>query len=347
MAALLSPVHRRGEGIKWWLVFYTVVMFSFVTVYTSINLHIQSISFIDNRELVVPGPLASGPSAFRPLASGPLAYEVIIRGTTLGLIPNVMFNSNNWLADGLLVGPLFDAVPTTCVSNACSDPRSTVVTLSTPKNSGLLPFLASCTWPLLVRTLPLHKPTGILWTNPTNIGMGIIMLYFQTRGLIGNIPVIPYFGALYLSISVSLNVLLTLMIVIRLVLHGRSVRAATGSPAGISGLCKAISTMLIESCALFTVSSLLVVVPLATIQIYNRGDEAANIFYPILAETQVRALPRLQSPGQLPDVTVDRAGDCSTSHYSKGRQPERLNEPRDYHWTRQFGQIQEARRDDG
>ena len=44
---------------------------------------------------------------------------------------------------------------------------------------------------------------------------------------------------------------------------------------------------------------------------------------------------------------MDRAGDRSASHYSKGRQPERLNEPCDYHWTRQFGQIQEARRDDG
>ena len=112
MAALLSPVHRRGEGIKWWLVFYTVAMFSFVTVYTSINLHIQSISFIDNRELVVSGPLVSGPNTSRPLASGPLAYQVDIRQTTLGLIPNVMFSSNNWLADGLLVGSLFDAAST-------------------------------------------------------------------------------------------------------------------------------------------------------------------------------------------------------------------------------------------
>jgi hypothetical protein len=50
MAALFNPANRRREGIKWGLVSYTVVMFSFVTVFTAMNLNIQSISYIDNRE---------------------------------------------------------------------------------------------------------------------------------------------------------------------------------------------------------------------------------------------------------------------------------------------------------
>jgi len=100
MVALVNPVHRRGERIKLWLVFYTMAMFSFVTVYTAMNLNNLSMSFIDNR---VP---------IEPDFSGPVEYYIYIPYTPLGLLPNVMFNLNNWLADGLLVGPLFDAVLT-------------------------------------------------------------------------------------------------------------------------------------------------------------------------------------------------------------------------------------------
>ena len=98
MAALLNPVHNKGDGIKWWLVFYTVAMFSFVTVYTAMNLHIQSNSFVDNR-------------GRDPSYSMPLEYQYSIREAALGLVPNIMFNLNNWLADGLLVSSLFDAAP--------------------------------------------------------------------------------------------------------------------------------------------------------------------------------------------------------------------------------------------
>jgi len=105
MAAFLNPVHRRGEGIKWWLVSHIVAMFSFVTVYTAMNLHIQSKSFIDKRkDHVSPDSTVVG--------SGPLHYQSNIHGVALGIIPYVMFNLNNWLADGLLVSSLFDAAPT-------------------------------------------------------------------------------------------------------------------------------------------------------------------------------------------------------------------------------------------
>jgi len=100
MTALLNPVHRR-EGIKWGIIFYTMAMFLFVTVYTAMNLHIQSISFIDNRRDIP-----------EHLVSGPLYYQSGIHRTALGLIPNVMFNLNNWLADGLLVSSLFDVTLT-------------------------------------------------------------------------------------------------------------------------------------------------------------------------------------------------------------------------------------------
>jgi len=286
--ALLNPAHRREEGIKWWPVSYTMAMFSFVTVYTAMYLHNLSMSFIDNRQ-----------DLHTPFVtfSGPLNYQSKIPHMPLGLLRNVMFNLNNWLADGLLVSSLMPR-SLSLVPNVFSAPRSTVATLSTPQTSGLSPFPASCTLPRLVRIPPFHTPARMLRTNPIDAGMGIVTLYFQyhrsdQHAILG----FSKFGVAYLLISVSLNVLITLMIVVRLILHARNVRTATGSLAEISGLCKTISTMFIESCALFTVSSLVLVGALAAyiysnnINIYGVGRIAARIFFPILAEIQVRAFP--------------------------------------------------------
>jgi len=96
------------------------------------------------------------------------------------------------------------------------------------------------------------------------------------------------FGVPYLSISVSLNVLLTIMIVIRLILHSRNILATRGA-AGRIGLYRAIITMLIESSALYAVNSLLL------IGLLGAGNHAADTFLPILAETQVRAFLKLGS----------------------------------------------------
>jgi len=145
----------------------------------------------------------------------------------------------------------------------------------------------------------LYKPATILQTNHIDVGAGIATLYFQRhrKFLVETIPGLSKFGIPYLSVSVSLNVLLTLMIVIRLVLHGSNIRAAPRSAVGISGLCKTVSTMFIESCALFTMGSLVVVGALVANgnvhnpDIYLPGGFVVDIFFPILAEIQVRAFP--------------------------------------------------------
>jgi len=132
-------------------------------------------------------------------------------------------------------------------------------------------------------------------TNPIDAGMGIVTLYSQYNGDSYTTSGLPISSVPYLSISVSLNVLLTLMIVIRLILHGRKIRTTTRSLAGISGLYKTVSTMFIESCALFTVSSMLVIGALAayiysgTPNIFIIGSFVVEIFFPILAEIQVRS----------------------------------------------------------
>ena len=122
----------------------------------------------------------------------------------------------------------------------------------------------------------------MLKANVDNIATGILTIFYtivEERDLSNAQSTLPY-----LVISLSLNIILTLMIVVRLFLLDRSVRATTGSPGGISGLYKTISTMLIESSALFAVSSLLVIAPLAA------GNLVAKAFYSILAQTQVRVL---------------------------------------------------------
>jgi len=169
----------------------------------------------------------------------------------------------------------------------------------------------------------LFTRAAILWTNPVDAGMGIVTLYYQCRGWDGaTVFGLSNYGIPYISISVSLNILLTLMIVIRLVLYGRKTRTATGPLAGISALYNTVSTMFIESCALFTVSSLLVVGPLAaytynlTPNIWIIGACVVEIFFPILAEIQVRAFPQRPSLGQLFNATdgSDRLSlHCSSS----------------------------------
>ena len=97
--ALLNPVYRR-EPIKWGLVSYTIVAFSFVTVLNAVALHIQSISYIDNRQF---------PGIQGVISPGPIGYVILISHEAFAVVPTVMFFLNGWLADGILVRPLFDA----------------------------------------------------------------------------------------------------------------------------------------------------------------------------------------------------------------------------------------------
>ena len=117
--------------------------------------------------------------------------------------------------------------------------------------------------------------------------MGIMFIY-ETAQLNDGASALPSFGLSYLLISTTLNVLLTLMIIIRLVLHTRKIRTALGI-TDIGGLCMTVITMLIESSALYAVSSLLVIIPWALV---NRAE---STFIAILSQTQVRALLRLRS----------------------------------------------------
>ena len=124
----------------------------------------------------------------------------------------------------------------------------------------------------------------ILLANITGVAIGVVLIYYQSTKSYVDVSntVNYYFGAPYYSISLSLNIILTLMIVIRLIMHSRNIRNALGPLAQVSGLYRTIVTMLIESCALYGISILLF------IGTWAAGSAYQLIFFPILAEIQVR-----------------------------------------------------------
>ena len=94
IAALLNSDHRRGEPVKLGLMSYTVVMFLLVTAGTVMQLDVQSISYIDNREF---------PGVEGKISTGPDGYQGLIESEPITYVQNVVFTLNNWLAEGLLV----------------------------------------------------------------------------------------------------------------------------------------------------------------------------------------------------------------------------------------------------
>ena len=129
--------------------------------------------------------------------------------------------------------------------------------------------------------------------NVDDVVMGIMLVYANSEPMV----IYNWAGLAYLSISFSFNVLLTLMIVIRLILHARNTRAAVGI-GGICGSSKTIVTMLIESCALYAVSALLVIGSLGA---DDGGAPILGFFLHIINQTQVRAFlrPRYYKTGGL------------------------------------------------
>lgn len=104
--------------------------------------------------------------------------------------------------------------------------------------------------PWLDRHVFIPKSAETLKANVVDVVMGIVDVY-QLAKLTSNAwAILPS-----LEISLSLNILLTLKIVIGLILLARDTRTAMGI-AGIGGLCKAVVTILIKSCTLYAVSSL-------------------------------------------------------------------------------------------
>ena len=99
------------------------------------------------------------------------------------------------------------------------------------------------------------------------------------------------------SVSVSLDVLLTLMIITRLILVTRDVRKSMNTPFKFSGMYKGVITILCESSALYVISFLL------WIGAWAIKSPSEYFFFPNLAQTQVRCLRAISARSRLTTVT--------------------------------------------
>ena len=134
-----------------------------------------------------------------------------------------------------------------------------------------------------VRTRVLLEPVTVLSANAYHTATGIGLIWADTLPYDDYVPSVRW-GNSYYSIALSLNVVLTLMIITRLVLHNRNIRKAIGTLDRVSGLYSTITAMLVESGVLYAVSFLLLVGPWASRSIVEL------ITFQILPEVQVRTV---------------------------------------------------------
>ena len=124
------------------------------------------------------------------------------------------------------------------------------------------------------------QPKPALTVSNYDTATGIAIVYAETLPHSG----VRNWGDAYCSIALSLNALLTLMLITRLVLHSKNIRRAMGYQDGASGLYKATITTLIESGALYAASFVLLVGPWAS------GSVVQYITFQITPEIQVRTI---------------------------------------------------------
>ena len=102
-------------------------------------------------------------------------------------------------------------------------------------------------------------------TNITNSGLGIAYIY-ENNGIRFETVTATNITTSYLAVCLSLNVLLTLMIVIRLIIHMRNIRKTLGSSNGLNGLfttTATVATMLVESYGIYAAVLIIYIVPWA------------------------------------------------------------------------------------
>ena len=98
ITALVNPLYREGQSVKWGFVGYSTVLFGLATTFTAMRVRLQQLAYIDNREF--PGLPYGVPDTIPP---GPIGWSLLMYSKPLAIVPNVCFIIANWMADGLLV----------------------------------------------------------------------------------------------------------------------------------------------------------------------------------------------------------------------------------------------------
>lgn len=153
------------------------------------------------------------------LPPGPVGYEFLMTSNAIGIFPTLMVLLNNWLASGLLLHRCYVVYAMNYWAIAFP----------------FFMYLASIV-------------TGVIFISQV----------LRPDGVVISLTAITRFGAPFLSVTFSLDALLTFMIVAKLILHRKNLRNAMGNMTTNAGeLYKVIATILIESFALNAVTFLI------------------------------------------------------------------------------------------
>jgi hypothetical protein len=275
ITALVNPLYREGQSIKWGLVGYLTVLFGLATTFTALKVRLQQLAYIDNREF--PGLPYGVPHTIPP---GPIGWSLLMYSKPLAIIPNVCFIIANWMADDLLVSiTTYLRRPPQSVELTSHQMYRCYVIYNMKRWIIIFPlalYLASICEYASTKT-PISAPQFLSLSRRRASSLSSLL---PSPTQVWNGSTVD-FGLPYFTISVSLNVPLTVMISIRLILHSRNIRGGMGARTGVSSLYRTIVTMLIESSALYAITSLLFIGP------YVAHNYASDIFLPVLAQVQV------------------------------------------------------------
>ncbi|KAJ7792083.1 hypothetical protein B0H13DRAFT_1675808 [Mycena leptocephala] len=244
MHLLIYDPPRRQEKRNIPLIAYTFVLFALGTIFVAIDLNGLKLMFVDNRD--APG--------------GPTGFALSQYSKPRDVVGNACAIISDWLAAGLLLyrcviifhlNLAIVALPIFIYLAAIGEYLSHIRVTS---HSTLLLVLS------ILALFQSSRPNSHLWTQKT-----------------------IDFGLPYYALSGVLNVLITLMITTRLFMHRRHIRRTLGEEQAMSVPYTSIAAMLVESSVLYTVTSILFLVP------YGLKSDVSNIFIPILIEVQLLA----------------------------------------------------------
>ncbi|EPQ58308.1 hypothetical protein GLOTRDRAFT_72606, partial [Gloeophyllum trabeum ATCC 11539] len=179
----------------------------------------------------------------RNFPGGPVVWQEAAYSIPSNLLGNVTFTIANWLADALMIWRCY------------------------------IVWTGRYVWPVIA--IPC-----LMWM--ASFAMGTILLTQVSRpGLSLWSTSSINFALTYFSISLSLNILVTLFILVRLLLHRREMCKSLGEAYGKYYV--AIAAILVESAALYAACSILFLVP------YVLNHPLQFIFMQILSQVQIIA----------------------------------------------------------
>lgn len=258
MIALLGGANRKYER-NWFMAGYTFVLFVLGTYWIASNTRLTQLALVDNRNY----------------PTGPIGYIVSISGEAFVVAGNACDTIANWLVDGLLVRRFYSSLYRNYLMYSEKLWRCYII-YSARRWVIVVPFLM---WLGSIGMSPFssfpYRWPDRKWT----LALGILLLYETSRP---NSDIFLHIntGLSYFALSTATNVLLTIMISGRLLMQIRHLSEMVGAVSA-RGLYTSAATMLIESCALYAIVSLIFM------GLYGAGTHASEVVLPTLAQVRV------------------------------------------------------------